>query len=116
MDPINDSDYQALDVVPSAPPEELLCIKCHKSNAKLMRFQCRCDLPVHLECARILTQTGFVCPICFSETYNLESRSLLGHMPRRSALVHFIAVVIIVVFLCIMIYVLYNLSEKQKEP
>ena len=114
MDLINDGDYQALAVVPSAPPEELFCFKCHKSNAKLMRFQCECYLPAHDECARILTQTGFICPICFSEEHNIAPK--VEQFPRRSALLCFFTVVIIVVFICIMAYVLYNSPEKKKEP
>ena len=64
MDPVNDivtldmASSPVVAVIPSADEEGLLCFKCHKSNAKLMRFECHCDLPVHDRCAIYLKRKG----------------------------------------------------------
>jgi len=122
MDPVN--DIVTLDITPSPTvltTDDLVCYKCHKSNANLMRFQCKCDIPVHIECAIKLKRKGYKCPTCgFTADMRQttpESRLLprvepsLSDTPVRSSRVFI--VIIIFTLACILSYIIYNYAVAQ---
>jgi len=137
MDPIN--DIVTLDITPSpaaftaaaslpSVADDLLCFKCHKSNAKLMRFECHCDLPVHVECAIYLKRKGYTCPFChFTKDMRqvtpesrllprneLVTRASCCCCPCSSSQTFNIYIIgVIVLLACILAFVIYNYAISQ---
>jgi hypothetical protein len=108
--------------IPSADEEGLLCFKCHKSNAKLMRFECHCDLPVHVECAIYLKRKGYTCPLC---NFTKDMRQVTPEsrlLPRNesvsassSSVTFNICIVMVIVMLaCLLSYIIYNYAVSQR--
>lgn len=110
---------------PSASPadeEGLLCFKCQKSNARLMRFECHCDLPVHVECAIYLKRKGYTCPFCnFTKDMRQitpESRLLPRNEPAtpvRSLSTYVITISIIFIVASLLSYIIYNYAITRKD-
>jgi hypothetical protein len=137
MDPVN--DIVTLDITPSpaapvhyepivpsvlsaptANEDNLLCFKCHKSNARLLRFECHCDLPVHVECAINLKRKGYTCPYCnfVKNTQQITPESRL--LPRqgqetqaRSLSSYVIMISVVFILASILSYIIYNYVNRN---